>query len=178
MNATYTISAVKTFQGMDGQGFNANINRDGKKVALAIDEGCGGGYLFHFDDRSEHDAFDAFCADWLTKNPPRYLGLTEKQIEVIKAGKNKVKDSWIDGPEEWISRELDRHETIKRMKRTLARTTIFVVKGSDNLKTMKGPRKGREGGHAHFIKEKYPDATILNDLPIEEAMPILVDDWS
>jgi len=38
----YTLKSIKTFRGMDGQGMNATLYRDGVKVALVIDDGCGG----------------------------------------------------------------------------------------------------------------------------------------
>ena len=41
---SYTIKGVKTFRGMEGQGFNATLCRDGKPVAHVDDEGCGGCY--------------------------------------------------------------------------------------------------------------------------------------
>jgi len=40
--ATYEVKAVKFFIGIEGQGYNANLYRNGKKVAFVIDAGDGG----------------------------------------------------------------------------------------------------------------------------------------
>ncbi len=39
---SYEIKGLKTFNGMEGKGYNANLFRDGKKVAEVIDSGDGG----------------------------------------------------------------------------------------------------------------------------------------
>ena len=39
---SYEIKNLKTFNGMEGKGYNANLFRDGKKVAELIDSGDGG----------------------------------------------------------------------------------------------------------------------------------------
>jgi hypothetical protein len=38
----YTVNGIKSFRGMEGLGFNANLLRDGKKVAFVIDSAQGG----------------------------------------------------------------------------------------------------------------------------------------
>ena len=48
----YEVRKVKSFRGMEGFGFNAELVRDGKPVALVIDEGNGGCYMFEWYDRS------------------------------------------------------------------------------------------------------------------------------
>jgi hypothetical protein len=47
-----TLKKVKTFKGMDGVGINVDVYFDGKKVAEALDEGCGGEMMIHFLDRN------------------------------------------------------------------------------------------------------------------------------
>jgi hypothetical protein len=49
-----TLKKVKTFKGMDGIGINADVYFDGKKVAEALDEGCGGElYIQWLDPKME-----------------------------------------------------------------------------------------------------------------------------
>ena len=38
----YSVAKVKSFRGTDGYGFNADLMKDGRKIAFVIDEGCGG----------------------------------------------------------------------------------------------------------------------------------------
>lgn len=57
MASTYTVKNVRTFQGMEDQGFNATLYRDGKRVALVIYEGSGGCCMFRWDgDREKRDS--------------------------------------------------------------------------------------------------------------------------
>ena len=46
----YSVKKVKTFRGMEGEGYNADLYRDGKKIAFVIDEGCGGETRFEWLD--------------------------------------------------------------------------------------------------------------------------------
>ena len=57
-----TLKKVKTFKGMDGVGLNADVYFDGKKVAEALDEGCGGDMWIQWLDRS----MEKVVADYIT----------------------------------------------------------------------------------------------------------------
>lgn len=54
-----TVKGIKSFRGMEGLGFNATLYRDGKKLGLVIDEGCGGSMLFRcfktYAEQSEYE---------------------------------------------------------------------------------------------------------------------------
>jgi len=61
--ATYELKAIKEFTGRDGYGLNANLYRDGKKIASIIDHGDGGILSFEFVDRSQvQEIFDELTA--------------------------------------------------------------------------------------------------------------------
>jgi hypothetical protein len=51
--ATFELKAIKEFKGDEGYGMNANLYRNGTKVASIIDHGDGGILSFSFDDRSQ-----------------------------------------------------------------------------------------------------------------------------
>ena len=61
------LKAIKTFEGMDGYGLNANVYINGKREAVALDEGCGGEMLLrwehdlHGESREVEEAFGAWC---------------------------------------------------------------------------------------------------------------------
>lgn len=57
----YTVKNVKTFVGHDGQGFNASLYCNGKKVATVVDTAFGGPIDFHFDKREDEQAYIDFC---------------------------------------------------------------------------------------------------------------------
>lgn len=46
----YTVKGIKTFIGMEGEGFNATLCRDGKPVAFVIDDASGGMMDFQWRD--------------------------------------------------------------------------------------------------------------------------------
>ena len=48
----YQVKAVKTFHGHDGHGWECKLYRDGKRVALVVEDGWGGGLQFHWDDQT------------------------------------------------------------------------------------------------------------------------------
>lgn len=46
----YTVKNIKTFRGMEGTGFNANLYRGNKKVAFVIDDAQGGELRYEWED--------------------------------------------------------------------------------------------------------------------------------
>lgn len=48
--ANYGVSKVKVFVGIEGHGFNATLMRDGKPVALVIDDASSGPTMFNWLD--------------------------------------------------------------------------------------------------------------------------------
>lgn len=48
--SNYTVKNIKTFTGHEGPGYNATLYRDGKKVALVIDDATGGEMEFEWLD--------------------------------------------------------------------------------------------------------------------------------
>lgn len=51
--SNYEVKNIKSFRGMDTDGFNATLYRDGKKVALAIQDGSGGEMTLEWLDWKE-----------------------------------------------------------------------------------------------------------------------------
>jgi len=57
-----TVKGIKSFRGMEGYGFNATLYRDGKKLGLVIDGGCGGSMLFRcFKDYAEQAEYERWA---------------------------------------------------------------------------------------------------------------------
>lgn len=48
----YTVKGIKTFVGMEGQGYNASLYRDGKPVAFVIDDASGGPLQVEWKDHA------------------------------------------------------------------------------------------------------------------------------
>jgi hypothetical protein len=66
----YVVKNVKSFSGMEGLGFNANLYRGKKKVAFLIDEGCGGEVHIDFivgkspKNRDDYPTEEAYKKAW------------------------------------------------------------------------------------------------------------------
>jgi hypothetical protein len=109
--AAYSVRKVKTFIGMEGQGFNATLCRDGKPVANVIDDASGGCIDFHWLVPGEEAALEAVCKQM----PP-----TEFYGEMLTYNTDML-----------LSRLVDEHENEKRLKRVAKKKTLFRVKGDD-----------------------------------------------
>jgi hypothetical protein len=59
--AVYSVRNVKTFTGMEGPGFNATLCRDGKPVAMVIDDASGGCFDFQWLVPGEAAHLEAIC---------------------------------------------------------------------------------------------------------------------
>lgn len=151
----YTLRKVKTFRGMDGEGLNAELCRDGKPVAFVMNEGSGG--MTHFDwlDRkhgksSEEDLFGAFISEEKQKADDTRtdeLGNTDKH--------------YFDG-EIWVHNTVDRMLNDKRFRRLCKTNIVFQVGakiGSGEFQSVKGLDL-----RAHIEKKyKGQKVRILND---------------
>jgi hypothetical protein len=153
----YSLRKIKTFRGMDGEGLNAELLRDGKPVAFILDEGCGGEMSFQFFDQmhgktAEGDLWDAFIAAEKSKLDD----VKKDEYGITAAG-------YMDGAA-WVDTKVDDLLTEKKFRRLCKTKTLFQVGaeiGGDEFRTMKGT-----GPVLHaFIEKKYAGQKfrILND---------------
>ena len=166
----YSVNAVKSFRGMEGHGFNANLLQDGKKVAFVIDEANGGEYHY----------------EWLDHNEPRVEGkyrnykdeiLTRKMTPAEKAFNEYV----LSFPSEDMGAGLGvmylnedcvmgklvgEFEQDKQMIGWCKKSVVFSVKGDKEgeFRTLKTLWKGNEVKIKEYIGKKYgSDCEILNE---------------
>lgn len=69
----YEARAVKYHSGMEGTGFNADLYRDGVKIAHVLDEGSGGSMMFYFEqgpDGKRHNGTEDALYDNFARNQP------------------------------------------------------------------------------------------------------------
>lgn len=151
----YTLRKVKTFRGMDGQGLNAELLRDGKPVAFILDEGRGGEMRFDFNgqmhgESAEEKLWDAFISEEKAKCDDvkkDEFGLTER--------------GYFDGAS-WVNGAVDAMLNDKRFRRLCKTNIVFQVGakiGSGDFQSVKGLDLR---GH---IEQKYAGQKlrILND---------------
>lgn len=73
----YTIKNLKTFIGHEGHGYNADLYRDGKKVAFLIDAADGGELTIHWADMSK-PRVEGLCRRWDGELYPCKMTVEEK----------------------------------------------------------------------------------------------------
>lgn len=60
MASEYKVKNVKSFRGMEGDGFNANLYLGSKKVAFVMDSAFGGDYTYEWVSKEDETVFGAF----------------------------------------------------------------------------------------------------------------------
>ena len=148
----YELKAVKTFRGMEGQGFNANLYRDGKKVALVMDSAHGGCYDYEWTSKDERKIFD----DYIETLPP--------SLEDWMNG--KPMKAFDDGV---VSDLLNEYYLAKDAKRVI-RNGSFFVPSKMELRKYTGSITEAKRQHA---KKKYPDCLFFDTMTLEQAMSTL-----
>ena len=122
----YTVTKVKTFQGMEGAGFNATLCKDGEPIALVIDEGCGGCYLCRWLDRAAEAPFKAHV----------------KQV---------LPNEDFEAEDMFIARLIDEWETNRQLKRWCKTKVLFRLKGDrpDEWRNLLAPYSPAAVAHLH-----------------------------
>jgi hypothetical protein len=159
---------------MEGHGFNATLLRDGKAVCEVIDDAHGGPYMFRWLDR---DARATVHTLNYQDEPHQYPGTVEEAAFAAHCmalpSTTYMGREMRQSPETVVSKLIDAFELEKRLKRALKTKVIFIdggreysiapkVKGTDPLLVVDA------------VKQRHPSATILNTLPLDEAVRLLL----
>jgi len=129
---SYMVQKVKSFEGMEGKGFNAELVRDGKPVAFVIDEGNGGCYYFRWYDRGAVTV-DVPWVDY--KGNPVVVRCTPEEAAMHEEIRGKMWESeFLDGQKQmdldmFVGELVDAHENAKRFKRLAKAKTLFRYVG-------------------------------------------------
>lgn len=140
------------FKGLEGRGYKADLYHGETLVASFLDEGNGGSYIFTWVDELPMKVFHAHLK---TLPPTEFMGQTlDWSADMFVADLAEKAEAL--------------QVTAKAMKKDLV---IQLADGSLRAFSIKkvGAERARE-----LAKVKYPTATIVNDLPIEQAAKILV----
>ena len=139
--------------------FAATLWVDGKRLCTVENDGHGGGDYIHPVKGRTYDEINE-VQGWLAENAP--------PLDMSKYGhENKPCDI-----ELWVSRECSRQDDIRWVKSQLRTRTI--VKDTDgNLLELK--RKRSELPDGVIDKWIAEGKAVLNDMPIEEAVSLLVE---
>jgi len=160
---SYTVKNLQSFRTPDGGGFNATLYRDGKRIAHVHDAGRGGCYSIDFVqgvDRHAEAALLKTAADALPQESFTSGGVvTHYQPDV---------DMLISG---FVSAVEDAKQD-KRLLKMLATTCMFTDPSKPGIQML---AKTHKPDPILFVKlrQKYPAAVILNELPPEQALALI-----
>jgi len=165
---TYSLKNVKTFRGMEGQGFNATLYRDGQRIGTVDDAGQGGCLDFHFSDHSH--PFGPQAHGEGAKLRDYCEALPEQPAETIEGmwhveARPETPDSFICDLFDAFMRERDLTRLLKKI--------VMKVPGDAVGEFRTFPAKfPPTPANLATAAAKNPDAIILNRLAFAEALAI------
>lgn len=165
MPANFTINGLKTFTGTEGYGFNVNLLRDGKKVALIADMADGGPIRIDFIKRDPvvEAEFLAFAKAAYVAND-RPAAYEASMREFMGADAEIKPESDDDIMADWANERVAEAEERKMLMRSAKTATLFRVKGDKRGEWRTIPKHPYSQKAVDFITGKYGDQieTIFN----------------
>ena len=129
----YKVKNIKTFRGMEGIGFNANLYRGTKKIALVIDDAQGGPFRYEWEDykaeRVSIDGKDYSGREFTYKGTPEEKLLVEyaSSLPSIKHGGIEIPTS----PDLIVEKLINEVEDRRHFKKLAKTKTLFRYEGDD-----------------------------------------------
>lgn len=142
----YNVKGIKSFEGIEGLGFNATLYKDNKKIAFVIDEGCGGEPIFHFFERNGEYRGDK----------------DEKELRAYVATLPRVKfdDHELTMDIGWFVTELvNQYEVDKKYKVKCKNHTCFKLQG-DSEEQFWSVNRPYSPKVKEYLKKKYSDKLV------------------
>ena len=142
----YEVKGVTTFRGREGYGFNANLYRNGTKVALVMDQCNGGEFIFEWvDGSSKKEA--AFLDEHISG-----------KTYVFEGEKSEY------NPDIFVSELVEEYEKQKeerRIKRLLKTKTVYIIRNAETGEevswSLKAPFCEKVKLH---LEKKYGDSLV------------------
>ena len=149
----YTVRNIKTFRGMEGEGFNAILCRDGREIAFVIDDATGGDVHIQWADARPQGAEEKRLFEFLKTLPKERWEDTEYDVT----------------PDIFLAALVDQAQTENRLRRLFRKETLFRLKSDrtddDKWRVFKAPFSPsvkeqlvkRYGDNlVHILNEEYP----------------------
>jgi len=108
----YSVRNVKTFRGMEGEGFNATLYRDGHRIAFVIDDATGGDMHIQWTEARSRGAEEKRLLEFLKTLPKERWEDTEYDVT----------------PDIFLDALVDQAQAEKRLKRLFEKETLFRLK--------------------------------------------------
>lgn len=160
----YTIASVRTFRGMETEGFNAALFRDGRKLATLINEGNGGLTKFEWVERGRLALINGRPATIEEARLHEYAsGLPEVPAGPGDDGAALRMDSGL-----FVELLVERTEEEKRFRKMLkARVVLLEGRKLFSMNVMPIER------NLAVARQKYPEAQVLNVMPEAAALALI-----
>jgi hypothetical protein len=176
MRGFYYIDGIKTFAGREGKGYNANLYAGGAKVAEVIDEGSGGAPLYHWlDQGAERVAVEV--RDWqgeietrkvtpLEAHWLRHVADLPKELQRDHPGETTHVD-----PDTHLAQIVDECLVARRLRRLMNGHLVFLAGGKLMQYKLTGTTLVKA---VKELRSRHPDLAILNEMPMAEAVRLVV----
>lgn len=155
--------------GMEGQGFNATLYRDGKRVAFVIDQATGGEYLyewFDFDENKKNQVTINIVHGRYDNKPTSWKGTPEEKLfheYVDKQPKDEPDDIFPDGSypstDQIVGKLIDEYETARYYKRKCKKKTVVITKECKEGQCIVFDHPYKPEYRKHF-EQKYGDQLV------------------
>ena len=133
----YNVKGVKSFRGMEGQGFNATLFRGKVKIAFVINEANGGCYHYDWFNRAEDKILRDYC-----ESLPREV-VYDMDVPV--------------DPDMLVGALVDKYESDKKLSRLCKTSTLFRLKGDPEDGYQIYRKVLYNEAMKKFLTEKYGD---------------------
>ena len=149
----YAVKNVKTFHGHDGGCWECTLYCNGKRIAICTEDGWGGDLQFHWLNHQKRDNEDRQALDAFVLTLPKWE-LYDGEMANMTA-------------EIYVGDLVNAFLATKDVKKILKK---FAITDAGQIYTW--DRKPDDQQMRLFVASKYPNAVILNDVPIEKAVEL------
>lgn len=169
----YSVTLTGTHRGHEGEPCaSGKLKRDGKVVALVDDDDHGGPLRFEWLDRAgpkENITIERFDGSEVTYAVSHEEALLVAHCKALPPLPNEYGGGPLrQDPELFVGLLMEEEQYRKDMRRGLAKKTLFVEDGKIYEIRALGPDVSAR------LKQRHPNAVILNVLPEGEALAIWI----
>lgn len=170
----YSVTKIKTFRGMEGGGYNADLLRDGKKVAFLCDDASGGPLRIEWCDEKAPKVNVLAAPSDPKAEPVTYKGTPEELL--LTAFCRALPSYEAHGmtfnmtPDTFVDDLVNMHGCAKKINGPSVLFAMPKKKGYSKLSGVKGMTCEAQRA---IIEKKYPTAVFLSDLTLANAVAIM-----
>jgi hypothetical protein len=165
---SYTVKNIKTFNGMEGSGFNCNLYRDKTKIAEVIDDASGGMIIFYWADQ-EAPRVETNGVDY--KDEPKiYKDTPEESLfrtHCLGLPKWDCNGTMVHTDMDLYIEELVNQKLMSQNLKLKLKKIMLYEDGKFSSYKIEPTTD-----HIKAVRKRHPDAIILNQLAFTEALEL------